>query len=51
MRPNDKLLKLLNYRINQEEYSSRIYYAMSVWLDNAGYTSAAQLWKAYSDVS
>ena len=49
MRPNDKLLKLLNYRINQEEYSSRIYYAMSVWLDNAGYTSAAQLWKAYSD--
>ena len=31
MKPNTKLIKLLNYRINQEEYSSRIYYAMSVW--------------------
>lgn len=49
MKPNNKLIKLLNYRINQEEYSSRLYYAMSVWLDNYGYTNAASLWKTYSE--
>lgn len=47
MKPNEKLIKLLNYRINQEELSSRIYYAMSVWLDNQGYKSS-KLWKTYS---
>jgi len=49
MKPNNKLVKLLNYRINQEEYSSRLYYAMSVWLDNFGYTSASEKWKVYSE--
>ena len=49
MKPNDKLVKLLNYRINQEEYSSRLYYAMYVWLDNEGYKGAADLWKKYSE--
>ena len=49
MRPNNKLIKLLNYRINQEEYSSRLYHAMSLWLDNQGYISAAELWQKYSD--
>lgn len=39
----------LNYRIEQEEYSSRIYLAMSMWLNNEGYTGAAGLWKKYSD--
>ena len=48
MKPNTKLTKLLNYRINQEEYSSRIYYAMSVWLDNEAYKSTS-LWKKYSE--
>lgn len=38
----------LNYRIQQEEYSSRIYLAMSMWLDNTGYVNAAKLWKNYS---
>lgn len=38
----------LNYRIQQEEYSSRIYLAMSMWLDNNGYVNAAKLWKRYS---
>ncbi len=49
MKPNDKLVKLLNYRINQEEYSSRLYHAMSIWLDNNGYLGAAKTWKAYSN--
>ena len=48
MKPNTKLIKLLNYRINQEEYSSRIYYSMSVWLDNNAYKSTS-LWKKYSE--
>lgn len=39
----------LNYRIQQEEYSARIYLAMSMWLNNEGYTGAAALWKTYSD--
>jgi ferritin len=48
MKPNPKLIKLINYRINQEEYSSRVYHAMSVWLDNNAYKSTS-LWKTYSD--
>jgi ferritin len=39
----------LNYRIQQEEYSSRIYLAMSMWLNNKGYLGASSLWKKYSD--
>jgi ferritin len=39
----------LNYRIQQEEYSSRIYLAMSMWLNNSGYLGAAKLWKTYSE--
>jgi len=48
MKPNDKLIELINYRINFEEYSSRLYYAMSVWLDNEGYNSSS-LWKKYAE--
>ncbi len=38
----------LNYRIQQEEYSSRVYLAMSMWLDDNGYVNAAKVWKKYS---
>lgn len=48
MSPNPKLIRLINYRINQEELSSRIYHAMSVWLDNNAYKSSS-LWKSYSE--
>ena len=41
--------KLLNYRIEQEESSARLYLAMSMCLNNEGYTGAAKLWKKYSD--
>lgn len=40
---------LLNFRIEQEEFSSRLYLAMSMHLNNEGYTGAASLWKKYSD--
>lgn len=46
---SEKLKSLLNYRIEQEEYSSRIYLAMSMWLNDKGYVGAAKLWKKYSD--
>lgn len=46
---SQKTIDLLNYRIAQEEYSSRIYQAMSVWLEFTGYSGAAKLWKSYSD--
>jgi len=42
-------LKLLNYRIEQEDYSSRIYLSMSLWLNNKGYKHSAALWKKYSE--
>jgi len=45
---SDECVTYLNYRIQQEEYSSRIYLAMSMWLDNNGYVNAAKLWKNYS---
>lgn len=45
----DECIKILNYRIEQEDYSSRVYLAMSMWLDDKGYVNAAKLWKKYSD--
>ena len=45
----DECIKMLNYRIEQEDYSSRIYLAMSMWLDDKGFINAAKLWKKYSD--
>lgn len=44
-----KIEDLLNYRIVEEEKSSRIYLAMSQWLAFHGFSGAAALWKVYSD--
>jgi len=45
---SDKIIELLNYRINQEEQSARIYQAMSQWLNFKGFSGASKLWKKYS---
>lgn len=45
---SDDCVEYLNYRVQQEEYSGRIYLAMSMWLDNNGYVNAAKLWRRYS---
>jgi len=45
----DEIITLLNYRIQQEELSSRIYLAMSVWLELHGFAGAGKLWKSYSE--
>ena len=42
-------IEYLNYRIEQEEYSARIYLSMSMWLEDNGYLNAGKLWKKYSD--
>jgi len=46
---SQQTIDLLNYRISQEENSSRIYLAMSIWLGFNGYSGAEKLWKSYSD--
>jgi len=46
---DEHCIKNLQYRIQQEEQSSRLYLSMSMWLNNEGYTGAAKLWKKYSD--
>jgi len=46
---SNKAIELLNYRIAQEEASSRLYKSMAVWLDYNGYSGAASLWQKYSD--
>lgn len=45
---SQRLVDLCNYRIQQEEYSARIYLAMSKFLENKGYFGAAKLWNKYS---
>lgn len=37
-------IDILNYRIEQEEYSSRLYQMMSLWLNDHGYLGAAAVW-------
>lgn len=46
---SDDCVEYLNYRVQQEEYSGRVYLAMSMWLDNSGYVNAAKLWRRYSN--
>ena len=45
---DEHCIKNLQFRIQQEEESSRLYLAMSMWLNNEGYIGAAKLWKKYS---
>ena len=43
------IVDLLNYRIEQEEFSSRLYLSMSLWLINKGFKGAGKLFKKFSD--
>lgn len=42
-------IDILNYRIEQEELSSRLYHAMSMWLNDKGYMGAAKRWQEDAD--
>lgn len=46
---NEETIKLLNYRIEQEEYSSRLYHYLSLCLEDMGYEYAPKLWQKYSN--
>ena len=46
---SNNIENLINYRISQEEYSSRLYLAMSNWLQNNGYDGASKLFKKWAD--
>jgi ferritin len=46
---SEAMVKLLNYRVEQEEFSSRLYLSMSTWSDDKGFVGAAKLFKQYSD--
>lgn len=43
------VIKILNFRIEQEEFSSRIYHSMSMWLNNKGYLGFAKQFQSDSD--
>lgn len=38
-------IDILNFRIEQEEQSSRLYQMMSLWLNNNGFMGAASAWE------
>lgn len=46
---SEEAIKLLNYRIQQEELSARLYESMSLYLNDKGYINSAKKWKEYSD--
>lgn len=46
---SESVVKALNMRIEQEENSSRLYEAMSLWLNDKGYMGGAKKWKADSE--
>jgi ferritin len=43
-----KTIEILEYRIQQEEYSSRLYEQIALILDNKGYLNTAKLFEKYS---
>lgn len=46
---SDEAIAAINYRINQEELSSRIYQGMAVYADFNGYSGMAKLWYQYAE--
>lgn len=44
---DEKTIEILNYRINQEQISSKLYEAMNLWLDNGGYKNFAKLYEKF----
>lgn len=46
---SEKTISYLNFRIQQEEESSRLYEQMHLWLEDRGYLNTSKLYKKYSD--
>ena len=45
---SSETIELLNYRIQQEQFSSRIYEAFALWLENESLPNLAKLYKKYA---
>ena len=43
-----KIVDTLNYRIQQEDFSSRIYEQLALWLNDKGYLNTSSLYKRYA---
>jgi len=46
---DQKVIETLNYRIQQEEDSARLYEQISLWLNNKGMINLSKLYKKYAD--
>jgi ferritin len=46
---NKDTIDLLNYRIQQEQYTSKVYEQMSLFLQNESYLQSAKVWKKFSE--
>ena len=46
---DEKTVEILNYRIQQEELSSRLYHQMSLWLETESYRNLTKLFATYSN--
>jgi len=46
---NEEAIALLNYRIQQEQYTSKVYEQMSLFLQNESYLQSAKAWKKFSE--
>lgn len=46
---SQEVVDILQFRIQQEEQSSRLYEQMSLYLNNEGYINSAKYWKKYSE--
>lgn len=46
---NQDVINLLNYRIQQEQYSSKVYEQMSLWLSNEAFLNMAKVWSKFAE--
>lgn len=44
---SQEIIDIMNYRIQQEEASCRIYEQMKLWFEDKGYSNLAKLYEAY----
>lgn len=46
-KPSESMCALINRRINEEEYSSRLYHSMHLWLEDKMYQGSAKLYQKF----
>lgn len=46
---NQDIINILNYRIQQEQYSSKVYEQMSLWLANESFLNMSKIWAKFAE--